>query len=139
MDAKSSKGTQDLMAEWQDLSHVRDEVLKALEAARTQKLIGSGLEAEVRLSVPESLHEVVQRHEKELRYLFIVSSVQLAAAPSGNGSGSGITVEIGRAPGQKCERCWNYSTQVGSDPKFPTVCERCSEALKEIETGAHGR
>ena len=135
----SSKGTQDLMAEWQDLSHVRDEVLKALEAARTQKLIGSGLEAEVRLSVPESLHEVVQRHEKELRYLFIVSSVQLAAAPSGNGSGSGITVEIGRAPGQKCERCWNYSTQVGSDPKFPTVCERCSEALKEIETGAHGR
>jgi isoleucyl-tRNA synthetase len=134
----AGKETQDLLAEWQDLSRVRDEVLKSLEAARNQKLIGSALEAEVRLSVPESLYGVVQRHKNELRYLFIVSSVQLEAASSGNGSGSGITVEIRKAPGQKCERCWNYSTQVGSDPKYPTVCERCSAALKEIETGAHG-
>ena len=128
-----------LQAEWQDLSRVRDEVLKALEAARNQKLIGSALEAEVRLGVPESLLGLVQRHQKDLRYLFIVSSVQLEAAPSGNGSGSGISVEIRKAPGQKCERCWNYSTHVGSDSIYPTVCERCSAALKEIETGAHGR
>ena len=135
----TSKETLALHSEWQDLSRVRDEVLKALEAARNQKLIGSALEAEVRLSVPESLLALVQRHEKDLRYLFIVSSVQLEAAPSGNGSGSGISVEIRKAPGQKCERCWNYSAQVGSDPRYPTVCERCSAALKEIETGAHGR
>jgi isoleucyl-tRNA synthetase len=135
----TGKETQALQTEWQDLSRVRDEVLKALEAARNQKLIGSALEAEVRLSVPESLHGLVQRHEKDLRYLFIVSSVQLEAVPSGNGSGSGITVEIRKAPGQKCERCWNYSPQVGSDSSYPTVCERCSAALKEIETGAHGR
>jgi len=135
----TSKETLALQAEWQDLSRVRDEVLKALEAARNQKLIGSALEAEVRLGVPESLLGMVQRHEKDLRYLFIVSSVQLEAAPSGNGSGSGISVEIRKAPGQKCERCWNYSTQVGSDSSYPTVCERCSAALKEIETGPHGR
>jgi isoleucyl-tRNA synthetase len=134
----TGKETQQLLAEWQDLSRVRDEVLKALEAARNQKLIGSALEAEVRLSVPESLYGVVQRHQNELRYLFIVSNVQLEAAPSGNGSGGGISVEIRKAPGQKCERCWNYSTQVGSDPKYPTVCERCSAALKAIETGANG-
>jgi isoleucyl-tRNA synthetase len=135
----TNQESQALLAEWRDLSRVRDEVLKALEAARNQKLLGSALEAEVRLSVPESLYSVVQRHEKDLRYLFIVSGVQLAAAASGNGSGSGITVEIRKAPGQKCERCWNYSTQVGSDPQYPTACERCSAALKEIETGAHGR
>jgi isoleucyl-tRNA synthetase len=135
----TSKETLALQAEWQDLSRVRDEVLKALEAARNQKLIGSALEAEVRLGVPESLLGLVQRHEKDLRYLFIVSSVQLEAAPSGNGSGSGISVEIRKAPGQKCERCWNYSTQVGSDSRYLTVCERCSAALQEIETGAHGR
>ena len=133
----ASQETQQLLAEWRDLSSVRDEVLKALEAARNQKLIGSALEAQVRLSVPESLHTVLQRHEKELRYLFIVSGVQLEAAPSGNGSGGGINVEIRKAPGQKCERCWNYSTQVGSDPKYPTVCERCSTALKEIEAHGH--
>jgi isoleucyl-tRNA synthetase len=128
----TSKQSQELLAEWEELSRVRDEVLKALETARNQKLIGSALEAEVRLSVPESLYGVVQRHEKELRYLFIVSSVQLEAAPSGNGSGGGISVEIRKAPGQKCERCWNYSTHVGSDLNYPTVCERCSAALKEI-------
>jgi isoleucyl-tRNA synthetase len=132
-----SRDTQQLLAEWQDLGRVRDEVLKALETTRNQKLIGSALEAQVRLSVPESLHTVLQRHEQELRYLFIVSGVQLEAVPSGNGSGGGISVEIRKAPGQKCERCWNYSTQVGSDPKYPTVCERCSGALKEIEANGH--
>ncbi len=136
--SRESQATQQLLAEWQDLARVRDEVLKALETARAQKQIGSSLEAEVRLSVPESLYPAVQRHEKDLRYLFIVSNVQLEAAPSENGSGGGITVEIRRAPGEKCERCWNYSTQVGIDPKHPTVCERCSAALKEIETGADG-
>ena len=135
----TSPETSELLAEWKELLRVRDEVLKALETARNQKLIGSALEAEVRLSVPESLYDLVQRHQKELRYLFIVSSVQLAAAALGNGSGGGITVEIRRASGQKCERCWNYSSQVGSDASHPTVCERCSAALKEIETGAHGR
>ena len=119
---------------------MRDEVLKALEAARNAKLIGSGLEAEVALAVPEAIYPVVKAHENELRYLFIVSSVQLAEAPSGNGSGgaSGIRVEVRRAPGQKCERCWNYSTLVGRDAAHPTVCERCSAALKEIEAGNHG-
>jgi isoleucyl-tRNA synthetase len=32
----------------------------------------------------------------------------------------------------KCERCWNYSTRVGEDKQYPTVCERCSAVLKEI-------
>ncbi|MGI9102328.1 MAG: isoleucine--tRNA ligase [Terriglobales bacterium] len=130
---------QDLLAEWEDLSRVRDEVLKALESARQNKLIGSGLEAEVRLGVPESIYKTVHKHQKDLRYLFIVSGVQLETAPSGNGAGSTIRVEISKAPGQKCERCWNYSTQVGSDMAYPTVCERCSAALKEIESGANGR
>ena len=63
--------------------------------------------------------------------MFIVSSVQLEAAPSGNGSGSGISVEIRKAPGQKCERCWNYSTQVGSDPEV-------SDGLRALQRGPEG-
>jgi len=46
-----------------------------------------------------------------------------------------IEVTITRAHGEKCERCWNYSTRVGESSKFPTVCERCVEALEEIEAG----
>jgi isoleucyl-tRNA synthetase len=46
---------------------------------------------------------------------------------------AGLSVKIQRAPGQKCDRCWNYSVEVGKDQRYPTVCERCSAALKEIE------
>ncbi len=45
----------------------------------------------------------------------------------------GLAVKIERADGKKCERCWNYSTHVGENARYPTVCERCSEALAEIE------
>jgi isoleucyl-tRNA synthetase len=44
-----------------------------------------------------------------------------------------IAVTVARAHGEKCERCWNYSTRVGESSKYPTVCERCIAALQEIE------
>ena len=75
---------------------------------------------------------MLSRHAEQLRYLFIVSAVTLQQAAPGNGNGSGVSVKVGKAPGQKCERCWNYSTQVGEDTQYPTVCERCSTALQEI-------
>src|SRR5579872_3681682 len=113
---------------------VREEVLKALEQARNQKVIGSGLEAQVKLSAADPVHSVLARYQGQLRYLFIVSAVTLQQA-SGNGN-SGVTVEVEKAAGQKCERCWNYSAHVGEDPVYPTICERCSAVLKEIEAKA---
>jgi isoleucyl-tRNA synthetase len=44
-----------------------------------------------------------------------------------------LSIKIERADGKKCERCWNYSTHVGENARYPTVCERCTEALAEIE------
>jgi isoleucyl-tRNA synthetase len=116
--------------DWNTLRSVRDVVLKALEDARNNKLIGGGLEAQVHLSAPEPLYSVLKRYEGQLRYLFIVSAVRLTEGP-GNGSGS-VHVEVKKADGAKCERCWNYSTRVGEDKNYPTVCERCSAVLKEI-------
>lgn len=118
-------------SDWTTLRSVRDDVLKALEEARNNKLIGTGLEAQVSIAAPESLHAVLKRNEAQLRYLFIVSSVSLTQG-AGNGT-SGISVEVRKADGQKCDRCWNYSTRVGEDQDYPTVCERCSAVLKEIE------
>jgi len=118
-------------ADWATLRAVRDEVLKALEEARNNKLIGTGLEAQVNLSAPEPLYSVLTRYQDQLRYLFIVSAVTLQPGAAGNGSG-GISVQVSKAPGQKCERCWNYSTHVGEDAAYPTICERCSAVLKEI-------
>jgi len=45
----------------------------------------------------------------------------------------GLEVSVQRADGKKCDRCWNYSTHVGENQRYPTVCERCSEAIAEIE------
>jgi isoleucyl-tRNA synthetase len=125
-------------AEQQDafsnLVAVREHVLKALEEARNRKLIGKGLEAQVALVAADPLYSVLARYKDQLRYLFIVSAVELERAPSGNGV-AGVKVQVSRAAGRKCERCWNYSTHVGEDPVYPTICERCSHVLKEIAAG----
>jgi isoleucyl-tRNA synthetase len=132
----------DRKSDWDALMAVRPEVLKALEEARQRKLIGSGLEAKVRIIAAEPLYTVLQRNSDHLCALFIVSQVELHPAqpegsPAVNGaaapSGAPFRVQVSKADGRKCERCWNYSERVGEDPRYPTVCERCSVALKEIE------
>ncbi len=116
--------------DWNALRSVRDEVLKALEDARNNKLIGGGLEASVHVTASDALYAVLKRYQDQLRYLFIVSAVDLTEG-AGNGTGS-VQVEVKKADGQKCERCWNYSIHVGEDKNYPTVCERCSAVLKEL-------
>jgi isoleucyl-tRNA synthetase len=121
--------------EWAGLRAVRDEVLKALEEARNSKLIGTGLEAQVAITAADPLYSLLQRHADQLRYLFIVSAVRLTQG-AGNGTGS-VHIEVTKADGGKCDRCWNYSTHVGEDKAYPTVCERCSAVLKELEAQHH--
>ncbi|MFZ0796907.1 MAG: isoleucine--tRNA ligase [Terriglobales bacterium] len=118
--------------DWQTLRSIRDEVLKGLEEARNSKLIGTGLEAQVYLTASDPLYSLLKRYEAQLRYLFIVSAVETRLAASPDGSAGAVKVEVKKADGQKCDRCWNYSTHVGEDQTYPTVCERCSAVLKEI-------
>ena len=119
-----------LLTEWERLFAIRDDVLRALEEARVAKQIGSSLEAKVTLQASGSALELLEKHQKDLRYLFIVSQVELGSSQS-----EGVTIAISTADGKKCERCWNYSTRVGEWDRYPTVCERCVTALKEIEAG----
>jgi isoleucyl-tRNA synthetase len=118
-----------LLSDWERVFTVRDEVLKSLETARTEKLIGSALEAKVLLTVDADTFAFLQNYKDELRYIFIVSQVELIG-------GDALKIEIVKADGEKCERCWNYSTRVGESEKYPTACERCTEALAEIEKAA---
>jgi isoleucyl-tRNA synthetase len=69
----------------------------------------------------------------QLRYIFIVSQVEVHEGDAGNAD---ILVRIEKADGTKCERCWNYSFRVGEFEKYPTVCERCIVALNELESAA---
>lgn len=116
--------------DWTVLRAAREQVLKALEEARNSKLIGTGLEAQVTLTASDPAYSVLSRYKDQLRYVFIVSAVELKQATNGDGA---LAVQVLKAPGQKCERCWNYSVRVGEDKTYPTVCERCSAVLKEIE------
>jgi isoleucyl-tRNA synthetase len=122
-------------ADWTALLAVREQVMKALEEERNTKKIGKSLEAQLVVTAADPAYSVLARHRDELRYLFIVSAVELVPG-SGNGTG-GVHVEVKKAEGAKCDRCWNYSTHVGEDSTYPMVCERCSAALKELEAHAH--
>lgn len=118
-----------LAANWERLFAIRDDVLKALETARGEKIIGSSLEAKVIVSADKETTLFLSDYFTQLRYLFIVSQVEVHEA-----DGFGIRIE--KADGGKCERCWNYSIRVGEFERYPTVCERCNEALKDIEKAA---
>jgi isoleucyl-tRNA synthetase len=126
---------------WERLAQVRSAVLLALEQARARKTIGGGLEAKVCLHAnakAPGLQELLSEKGSLLPALFIVSQV---VVDSGESNGlvpsetlPGLAVKIERADGKKCERCWNYSRHVGENSRYPTVCERCSKVLAEIES-----
>jgi isoleucyl-tRNA synthetase len=104
---------------------VRQDVLKSLELARNEKLIGAPLEARVRIAVNGDLYPLLKEYAGELPGLFIVSQVSLdQSAP-----GSDVAVKVERAAGVKCERCWKYTTDVGANTAFPTICEACAQAV----------
>jgi isoleucyl-tRNA synthetase len=113
------------LVHWDTLMLVRDQVLKALEVAREEKKIGKSLEAKVVLKAGFDLHPLLAQYESDLPALFIVSQVRLD-----QGTENGVSVEVQRADGVRCERCWKYTLDVGSDAEFPTICAPCSGAIK---------
>ncbi len=118
-------------ADWDRLMILRGDVLKSLENARNQKLIRAPLEARVRIAANGDLYPLLQAYEPELPGLFIVSQVELEGAPAGQP----LDVKVERAAGKKCERCWKYTTDVGSDAELPTVCAPCAGAVRENLNG----
>jgi isoleucyl-tRNA synthetase len=113
-------------SDWDRLSEVREQVLKALDVAREEKVIGSSLEAAVRLGASGETMALFERCKDELAGLFIVSAVELAPD-----SGDKLNIRVDRARGEKCERCWKYTLDVGSDQEYPTACASCAKTLRE--------
>jgi len=128
-------------ANWEKLLAVRTEVLRALESARNAKTISGALEAKIILHAAEGSAPLLEQYKNWLPGLFIVSQVELAAVAPDDAQKSeslpGLSVAVRRADGAKCERCWNYSTHVGENADYPTVCERCVKALNEIEASGN--
>ena len=106
------------------------EVLAEIEPLRKNKQIGSSLQAKVVLSAADADLELLGTYASQLPMLFIVSSVELRPAPGG-ADAAALQVEIERATGVKCERCWRYVNKVSTDPAWAGLCERCQEALAQ--------
>jgi len=135
----------DLLPLWTQLRTMRDEVNKVLEKARSDKAIGSSLEAKVLLYVPDlELRQKLQTMNPEalqdngvdeLRYLFLSSQVELldSAAPLADlqyqSQSEALGVGVVEPEGEKCDRCWNHSVHVGKSSEHPLLCERCVSAL----------
>jgi isoleucyl-tRNA synthetase len=112
----------DEAAKWEHLKQWREQILPVLEKARQEKKIGKALEAKAEIVVPESASKFAD--QETLRELVNVSRLKISI-----GETPSVTVE--KADGQKCERCWHWETDVGSNPEHPTICARCVAAVKE--------
>ena len=134
-----------LERDWDQLLTLRDEVLKVLEEERTAKTI-SNKPSETRIvlgwlnSIAERPSPVFERHRSVLPELFGVAQVEIADAviTEGEIARGAFYVQAKPAAGTKCDRCWRFTTDVGEEAKYPTVCLRCAEALGSIGFAAYG-
>jgi len=115
---------------WDKLLELRDKVNLSLESKRKEGLIGSSLEAKVVIYVRKGseVHNLLSYLREFLPMVFIVSQVEVREAISVEAKEE-VDVEVERAEGKKCVRCWNYSTTVGTDTRHPLLCQRCVEVV----------
>ncbi|SFS16428.1 Isoleucyl-tRNA synthetase [Granulicella pectinivorans] len=109
-----------LEEDWEQLLATRAQVLARLEGLRAAKIIGKSLEAIVTLPT-QAAH--LAKYASALPELFNVSEVEFSETEE-------IAVRASDQP--KCERCWRYVSDVGTSNSYPTVCQRCAEALEAI-------
>jgi isoleucyl-tRNA synthetase len=136
----------ELERRWSDLFILRDEVNKALEIKRTERFIGNSLEAKVVLyfsegkelsaqSIEQRYKTLITQYKDFLPTFFIVSAVEVAdKSPDGSYKSKeieGLEVKVEKAPGSKCQRCWNWSETVGRLKEAPEICERCYKVILE--------
>jgi len=116
----------DLGARWQQLIGIRDEVNRALESARQGKTIGNSLGARVTLSAGGATGALLERYRDDLPMLFIVSQVGLEVGPGGADQ---LAIDVARAEGHKCARCWRMVEAVSSSQDTDGLCDRCVDAV----------
>ncbi|MBV6683179.1 isoleucine--tRNA ligase [Bacillus sp. JRC01] len=134
-EVQSFDGADELNQKWNAFLDVRDDVLKALEEARNEKVIGKSLTAKVTLYVDEKTEALLSSIKEDLKQLFIVSAFEIGGrtseAPAEALSLGANSIVVEKAEGETCERCWTVSPHVGEDQEHPTLCPRCASVVKE--------
>ncbi|MBB3170618.1 isoleucine--tRNA ligase [Parvibacter caecicola] len=121
-----AQAQEQLRADFAQIMAVRDVVTKALEDARTAKVINKSQEAAIALTAPADVAQLLERYGLPmLEELFIVATVRVE-------EGDQLSAAVSVAEGEKCPRCWNIRA-LGGNPSHPDVCERCGDALDALE------
>ena len=111
-----------LTQKWQAIRTVRDVVNAAIEPLRADKSIGSSLQVDTVITIPSDLMPYVTALGDELRFVLMVAHVTVQ-------EGAELTATVSADEGQKCERCWHYTDDIGIDSQHPTICGRCATNL----------
>ena len=127
-EVKAEYDNEELSKKWEKILELKELVSKKLEVARNEKIIGHSLNAKVTLFAEEDDYKFMKENQELLMSVFIISDLQIEKNNRQDEEKIGVKVEM--AEGEKCERCWMYSKTVGEDKENPTLCHRCSEAIK---------
>jgi isoleucyl-tRNA synthetase len=111
-----------LLAKWARLRELREAVNKEIEALRAAGQVGSSLQAQVTLTAPPADLAILAGLGADLKFVFITSAIEIIA-------GDDLSIRVNTALGTKCERCWHYSEDVGTEPAHPSLCSRCTSNL----------
>ncbi len=127
--------SEQLEEKWGAFLQLRDDVLKALEIARNEKVIGKSLAAKIGLYVNDETKELLNSITENLKQLFIVSGFEVAGsleeAPEHAHTFERVAIVVEKADGETCERCWVVTPEIGEDKEHPTLCLRCASVVKE--------
>jgi isoleucyl-tRNA synthetase len=111
-------------SDFKRLLSIREDVLLRIEERRAEGMVGSSLEAAVRIGASGEDLRILLHSKEELPSIFIVSQVEVSEE-------EGLKIVVERAKGRKCIRCWNISESVGKDTVHSQICSRCVEVIKE--------
>ncbi|WP_026581481.1 isoleucine--tRNA ligase [Bacillus sp. J33] len=123
-----------LEEKWTAFMKLRNDVLKALEEARNEKVIGKSLTAKITLYVNDQAKNLLDSIQENLQQIFIVSGFEVAGslneAPENAMKFENTAIVVSKAEGETCERCWTVTPEVGQTEGFETLCPRCADVVK---------
>ncbi len=125
------------LEDWEQILFIRSELTKAIEPLRKDGVIGHSLDTAVSLFVDEKIISIIKEKQIDMREISIVSQIKFfpyASKPEGlEDASENLAILVEKAKGEKCERCWIYTEEAGSDASYPTLCPRCSKVMKALD------
>lgn len=129
--AREIANQEQVQAKWDHFMTIRDDVLKALEEARAEKVIGKSLEAKLQIVAKDADTKELLTSMEDIHQLFIVSAVEVVEELTDGKEFEQVTVKVEKHDADRCERCWVASETVGEDLAHPALCTRCAAIVTE--------